>query len=183
MAFYFARRKVKPQERDESSELNLVPYLDILMNLIIFMLMSITGLAAFGIVNVNSPGAATTEKIEETQQDKKQDFLLTVAISEKGFYVAATGGVLGQDPASGNAGSMEGAPSIPRLSDGSFNYKALTDQMIQIKSTQEFRKETKVILTADSQISYEVLVATMDAVREVPGKREILFPDVTLGAF
>ncbi|HEX9507565.1 MAG TPA: biopolymer transporter ExbD, partial [Myxococcales bacterium] len=67
MAFYFSRRKLRPVEESEASELNFVPYLDILMNLIIFMLLSMTGLAVFGILNVNAPnyGGATASASPE----------------------------------------------------------------------------------------------------------------------
>jgi hypothetical protein len=55
-----------------------------------FMLLSITGLSAFGILNVNAPnyGGPTTQVTEEGDKPK---LLLTVLISKKGFYVAATG--------------------------------------------------------------------------------------------
>jgi hypothetical protein len=39
-----------------------------------------------------------------------------------------------------------------------------------------------VILAADSDTPYEVLVATMDATRETKD-RKLLFPDVTLASF
>jgi hypothetical protein len=55
MAFHFSKRKLRPKEEEETGELNIVPYLDIMMNLIMFMLLSMTGLAAFGILNVNAP--------------------------------------------------------------------------------------------------------------------------------
>ena len=66
MAFHFSKRKIRPKEDEESGELNIIPYLDILMNLIIFILLSMTGLATFGILNVNAPnygaGAAADRK-------------------------------------------------------------------------------------------------------------------------
>ena len=55
MAFYFSQAQAQARRQEEGGELNIVPYLDILMNLIMFMLLSITGLAAFGILNVNAP--------------------------------------------------------------------------------------------------------------------------------
>ena len=55
MAFHYSKRKLKANEEGHAGELNIVPYLDILMNLIIFMLLSMTGLAAFGILNVSAP--------------------------------------------------------------------------------------------------------------------------------
>ena len=182
MAFYFSKRKLRPKEDEETGELNIVPYLDILMNLIIFMLLSMTGLAAFGILNVNAPnyggGAAA---VQENQEGPK--LLLSVLISKKGFTVAGTGAVLpgpqapeGQAPEAG-----QGEPTIPKLASGEYDFPALTAQMVNIK--KEFPNETKVVVAADGDIPYETLVQTMDAIRETTGKgRKILFADVTLAA-
>lgn len=179
MAFYFSRRKLRPKEKEEVGELNIVPYLDILMNLIIFMLMSITGLVAFGILNVNAPSYGGAAAGMSPDDPAKPKLLLTVAISSKGFYVGGAGGVLGQ-AAEGEVKPGEGQPTIAKLADGSYDYPALTSQMVKIKDA--FPEETKVIIAAQSEIPYEVLVGTMDACRETPGPR-FLFPDVTLGAF
>ena len=180
MAFYFSKRKVRPKEEEESGELNIIPYLDILMNLIIFILLSMTGLATFGILNVNAPnyGAGASAANDPNQ---KPPLLLTVAISKKGYYVAATGGVLGggEAPQPG-AARGEGAPTIPKLADGTPDYAALTNKMKEIKAS--FPDESKVILAAETDVQYECLVMTMDAVRETPD-RKLLFPDVTLGQF
>ena len=52
--------------------------------------------------------------------------------------------------------------------------------MQAIKS--EFAQESKVILAAEKETPYETLIATMDSVRETKA-HQLLFPDVTLGAF
>ena len=177
MAFFYSKRKLRVREDEEAGELNIVPYLDILMNLIMFMLLSITGLSAFGILNVNAPnyGGQTTTVADDADKPK---LLLSVLISKQGFYVAATGGVLGQQPSTDPA---QKAPTIPKKPDGTYDYTALTQQMVNIK--KEFPSESKVIVGAEGDIPYEVLVGTMDAIRETPGKeRQILFSDVTLGA-
>ena len=179
MAFFYSKRKLRTRGRVEGQELNIVPYLDILMNLIMFMLLSITGLSAFGILNVNAPnyGGPTTQVTDEGDKPK---LLLTVLISKKGFYVAATGGVVGQQ-AQAQANPAEAPPSIPKKADGTYDYTALTENMVNVK--KEFPSESKVIVGAEGDIPYEVLVQTMDAVRETPGKdRKLLFTDVTLGA-
>jgi biopolymer transport protein ExbD len=173
MAFYFSRRRLRPKEDEESGELNIVPYLDILMNLIIFMLLSMTGLAAFGIVNVNAPNYGASAEVNPDDADQPK-LLLSVAISKKGFFVAGSGAVLTQ-------GTAVGEPTIPKRADGNYDFAALTAQMVNIK--KEFPNETKVVLVAEGEIPYEVLVQTMDAVRETEGKnRRILFSDVTLAA-
>lgn len=180
MAFYFSRRKLRPKEEEEAGELNIVPYLDILMNLIIFMLLSMTGLAAFGILNVNAPnyGGASAGA---GANDNEPHLLLTVAISKKGFYVAGTGAVLGQQGAGGEATPGQGEPTIPLLAAGGYDFAALNAQMVTIKG--QFPAETKVIVAAENDVAYEALIATMDAIRETRGdNRKILFPDVTLAA-
>ncbi len=167
-------------EELDFGELNIVPYLDILMNLIIFMLLSMTGLAIFGTLNVNAPNYGTAATA--TPESNTPKLLLTVLISKKGFFVAGTGAVLsqqaeGQTPTS----STDGGPTIPKKSDGSFDFAVLNTKMVEIK--QAFPSETKVIIGAEADIPYDSLIQTMDAIRETFGKeRKILFSDVTLAA-
>lgn len=172
MAFYYSRRKLKPREEEESGELNIIPYLDILMNLILFMLLSINGLAAFGIVNVSAPsyGGPSTTVAPETNPEQPR-LVLSVLISKKGHFINSENAILGQD----------GAPTVPLGADGAYDYASLNAQMMKIKSA--FPSETKVIVAADPEIPYDTLIQTMDALRETREKphRE-LFPDVTLGA-
>ena len=177
MAFHFSRRKIKPREEEEGGELNIVPYLDILMNLIIFMLLSMAGLATFGMLNVNAPNYGPGAG--GGNENDKPALTLTVAVAKCGFFIAATGGVLpGQAEPSGPLG--EGACTIPRKADGSYDYDALTAKMMEIKTT--FPSESKVIIAAEAETDYDSLVSTMDATRETPD-RKLLFPDVTLASF
>jgi biopolymer transport protein TolR len=172
MAFYYSRRKLKPREEDETGELNIVPYLDILMNLIIFMLLSINGLTAFGILNVNAPsyGGPSTSVASEDNPDQPR-LTLSVLISKKGHFVNSENAILGE----------QGAPTISLKPDGSHDYAALNAQMVKIKNA--FPSETKVIVAADADIPYEALIQTMDAIRETQDRtHRLLFPDVTLGA-
>ncbi|GEL73840.1 ExbD/TolR family protein [Myxococcus virescens] len=172
MAFHYSRRKLKVREEEEAGELNIVPYLDILMNLIIFMLLSITGLATFGIINVNAPayGAPTTGMAQENPDDAPK-LTLSVLISKKGHFVSSENAILGE----------AGTPTIPVKADGTHDFSALNAKMVEIKSA--FPKETKVIVGADPDVPYETLTQTLDAIRETQGReRRLLFPDVTLGA-
>lgn len=177
MSFYFSKRKLRPKEEEEVGELNIVPYLDILMNLIIFMLLSMTGLATFGILNVNAPNYGGPSAGAGDNQDRP--LLLTVAISKDGFYVAATGGVLPGQTEPSAAVPGQGAPTVPKKGT-EYDYNALTEKMKEIKAA--FPAESKVIIAGEVDTTYEVLVATMDATRETLDKK-LLFPDVTLGAF
>ncbi|HLL53164.1 MAG TPA: biopolymer transporter ExbD [Myxococcaceae bacterium] len=176
MAFYFSKRKLRPKEEEEAGELNIVPYLDILMNLIIFMLLSMTGLAAFGILNVNAPNYGGPSAGANMENPDTPKLLLTVLISKKGFYVAGAGAVLGSETAPG-----EGEPTVGKKGE-EYDFASLTAKMVQIKGA--FPKETKVIVGAEADIPYETLIQTMDSIRETGGgnDRKILFSDVTLAA-
>jgi hypothetical protein len=102
-------------------------------------------------------------------------------VGKQGFYIAGAGGVLGADASSADTTRP---PTIP-LRDGKYDYAALTEQMKVIKA--QFPSETQLILSADADVVYEVLVQTMDACREyvskLPGggsERKPLFFDVSL---
>jgi biopolymer transport protein TolR len=188
MAFYYSKRKLKPREEEHAGELNIVPYLDILMNLIIFMLLSMTGLAAFGILNVNAPnyGQAGPTQGGENQDQK---LLLTVAVSHKGFFVAGAGAVLGQQaPSAPGAVSTEGQPTLPKNPDGSYDYVGLAALMRKIKQDPSAATERKVIIAAEADTAYETVVQTMDTVRGEENPKDpqchypCLFPEVTLAA-
>ena len=171
------RRRIRDEEH--AGELNIVPYLDVVVNLVMFMLLSMTGLIALGVLNVSAPklGAEPTQAAAED----KPKLLLTVAIGKQGFYIAGAGGVLGQDAPSPDATRP---PTIP-LRDGKYDYATLGAQMKKIK--EQFPNETGVILSADPDVVYDVLIQTMDACREGTfakpdgtTERKPLFFDVSL---
>lgn len=171
------RRRVMVEEH--TGELNIVPYLDVVVNLVMFMLLSMTGLISLGVLNVSAPrigGEATAAASEPAPK-----LLLTVAIGDWGFYVAGTGGVLGSDA---NNPDPQRPPTVP-LKDGKYDYPALTEQLSKIKD--QFPNETQVILSADPGVLYDTLVQTMDACRDMVVKkpdgsmeRKPLFFDVSL---
>jgi biopolymer transport protein TolR len=172
------RRRMR--ESEETGELNIVPYLDVVVNLVMFMLLSLTGLISLGVLNVSAPriggeaGAASAEA--------RPKLLLTVAIGRQGFYVAGAGGVLGADA---SATDLARPPTIPLRQDLGYDYAALSTQLAAIK--ERFPGETQVILTADGSVVYDILIQTMDACRELVVKgadgrteRKPLFFDVSL---
>ncbi len=174
------KRKVHPHEK--VGELNIVPYLDIMVNLTMFMLVSMTSVIQLAIINVNVPtfgGASSAASSPDKPKDEKP-LMLNVAISPRGFYIAGSGGVLAGD--SGTAvtqDNMKGLPpTVPLSADGKYDYKLLKQKMVDVKD--KYPSESKIILTADPTVQYDILVQTMDAVRE-DGPRK-LFYDVIMGA-
>ncbi len=170
------RRRIRRDE--ETGELNIVPYLDIVTNLVVFMLLSMTGLLSLGVLNVSAPKIAGEAAAADAGAPK---LLLTVAIGRQGFWVAGAGGVLGKDAAGPDAARP---PTIP-LRDGGYDYARLNAELQRIK--EQHPGETQVILSADPDVLYDTLVQTMDACREAVVRRpdgtverRALFFDVSL---
>jgi biopolymer transport protein TolR len=190
----------------EGGELNLVPYMDILVNTIIFLLATINVTVALANINVNSPRyeqQAAGAVAPETPSEEDQKLNLTVAISYKGFIVGARGAMLPgpdgsvvtvkclvpleqdrcpvfqssrRDPATGK--------QEPTWIDR-YDYKSLTNKMREIK--QQYKIERQAILTADRLVPYKVVVETMDTLRgkltdKCTGDDGCLFDQVILSA-
>jgi biopolymer transport protein ExbD len=173
------RRRIR--EEEETGELNIVPYLDVVVNLVMFMLLSMTGLITLGVLNVSAPkiGGEAGAAAAAAEGPK---LLLTVAIGKQGFYIAGAGGVLGSDA---NASDLSRPPTVPLKPDGKYDFQALSRQLATIK--EKFPNETQVILSADGEVVYDILIQTMDACREQivkqpdgKSERKQLFFDVSL---
>jgi biopolymer transport protein TolR len=152
---------------EEAGELNLVPYMDIVTNIIIFLLASVVNQVALGNINVTVPTISSGSGSSADQPPpEKPPLNLTVSVGATGFTVAASGGVL---------------PIIPKLANGQYDYPGLTTKLKEIKSNPDNATETKANFNADASTPYDVVIATLDAMRqEEDGK--ILFPDVSFAA-
>jgi len=99
---------------DELQELKLVPIMGLVV-VLIPMLLLITVFVQIGVVNVSAPKVGVGAP-NDTPEDEKKPLNLTIGISENGFTLAATGGVLpGQeiDPANPSATAQQSGPQIP----------------------------------------------------------------------
>src|SRR5262245_49913230 len=141
--------------------------MDIVTNIIIFLLASVVNQVALGNINVSSPtiqaggGASDTDTPPE-----KPPLNLTITVGASGYVVAASGGVL---------------PAIPKLTNGQYDYKTLTTKLKEIKSNPDNAEETKATFNADANIPYDIVIATLDAMRQSDDGK-LLFPDVNFAA-
>ena len=161
----------------ESGELNLVPFLDIIMNIIIFLLATVTFQAALANINITLPTAAMATTV---QAPPKPELNLTVSISERGFTIATSGAVLFRGFHLTEGGVVQSTHELPTLPmvGNQYDFDGLSAALYEIK--QRYPDEERVILTASPLVSYDQLVKTMDAMRESGG--HVLFPGVLLGA-
>lgn len=146
-------RKLRAHAEADVGELTIIPYLDILMNLILFMLLSMTGLGVMRVLKATAEtpgsGAATSAPV-------------SVLVDASGYDVTA--------------GEM--TLSLPKV-EGRWPLAALTTALINVKASRP--GDRRLVLRASPALGFEDLVATMDAAREGPG-RQLLFPDVTLAS-
>lgn len=147
-------------------ELNLVPYLDIMVNLVLFMLVTITSFLSFTILNASIPQIAP-DSAQVIEDQKKEELILVVRVLKDKYRV---------NP------SVQGGAAIPArdfpMKDGKYDIESLRTMMVELKN--RFKDEEKVLIVAEPLITYENIIATMDTVRETQPSLEDLFPVVTL---
>src|SRR6201997_1394406 len=78
---------------EEAGELNLVPYMDIVTNIIIFLLASVVNQVSLANINASLPSiSAGGGASDQDQPPDKPPLNLTVSVGASGFTVAASGG-------------------------------------------------------------------------------------------
>jgi len=99
---------------DDIGELNLVPIMGLIVILIPMLLLMVV-FTAIGVININAPKLSVGPASDEPPDPDKKPLNLTIGVSEKGYTIAATGGVLpGQAP----EGEAQSGPTIPTSTGG-----------------------------------------------------------------
>ena len=173
-------RRVREQgeeQLEESGELNLIPYLDIITNIIMFLLATVTFQATLANINITLPTAALAT---ESTAPPKPELNLTVSISETGYTLVTSGAVLYRGFRLAPEGVVQTSHDLPTLPsvNSQLDTAGLSQVLAQIKD--RFPDEERAVITASPQIPYEQVVKTMDAMRELNGR--VLFPGVLLSA-
>ena len=161
----------EPQPGEEAGELNIVPFLDIIMNVLMFVLatVAVTFTATIDSTPPAIGGNATRKGIDQHSLN------LSVFIVNDGFALKASGGNIAtgcQTPGPGLA--------VPKAS-GDYNFLGLTECAKRLKdSSSDFKDETQVTITANPGVDYQTVIKAIDALRRNKEGDE-LFPDVHFG--
>lgn len=166
------RRLSQPKEHapDEAGgELNIVPFLDIITNVLMFVLATIS-VTFTATIDTNPPRAGSGARAPTTPT-----LGLTVLVVPDGFSLKAKGGNVA--PGCNDTGP---GIAIPKR-ENDFDYTALKACAAKLKaSSGDFKDEVGVTILANPPIPYQVVISTMDAVRKNP-EGDDLFPEVTFG--
>lgn len=164
-----APKELAPDE--EGGELNIVPFLDIVMNILIFVLatVAVTFTASIESTPPSLGGAGVRSDI------KSEALNLTILIVNEGFSLKAAGGNVAPGCATVGSGL-----AIPR-ENGRYDYKALNACARKLKgSNPEFADENQVTISPNPATPFSDIVSVIDAVRQTP-EGDLLFDDVKFG--
>jgi biopolymer transport protein TolR len=180
------RRLTDPKELapdEEGGELNIVPFLDIITNVMMFVLATVS--VTFTATLDTSPPRAGGRS---SATPDKPALGLTVIVVQDGFSVKARGGNVAPGCQEAGAGL-----AIPKKNND-YDYAALGACAKRLKGlSPDFQFENSVTVSANPNIPFQAIVSTMDAVRKddtgecAPGKEGVwegvgcLFPDVNFG--
>ena len=166
-----APKELSPDE--EGGELNIIPFLDIITNVLMFVLATIIG----HVHHDDRLRAAARGRLELAGADEA-DLVAQHHRRRQGVHR------LGLRPA-----HRRGVPGARRRARGrpadraarDYDYSALTTCAKRLKNqVPEAADETAATLTANGNIPYQVIIGTVDAIRKSDDGQE-LFPDINFG--
>jgi biopolymer transport protein ExbD len=168
------RRLSAPKEVDEgeeAGELNIIPFLDIITNVMMFVLATVA--VTFTATIDSTPPSLGGGRVRDTPPSNALN--LAVFVVNEGFSLKASGGNIA-------TGCSAPGPGLAVPKDGNdYNYQGLTDCAKRLKdASPDFKDETQVTITANPGIEYQTLIRAIDAVRRSK-EGDDLFPDVHFG--
>ncbi len=199
-------KKLRARTMPDLGEISLIPIMNLVCMLIPFLLYS-ASFIQFAVINVASPRFQNRAQVTPPDDNEREALNLMLIITDQGFRLAASGGVLPPGCASSTEeGGGTAAPSVP-LNPGSdactdskgypsgrdrqdrsqlrlgppscaYNFQRLHECIEEIH--EEYSEESQIIISGENRIDYEVLIRAMDASR---GTEEApLFPQVVLSS-
>lgn len=152
------------RKHQHSEELNLTPFLNLMVILIPYLLLSAV-FSQVAVLQVSMPSSGGGAGPDQN----KPPLVLEVMVYKTGFKVADR-----------QTGPLK---DIPLAAGGDLDYVALNDYLRGVKTQYPAVTEASILLEADT--NYEKLIHTMDAVRivtsEKTGNKYGLFPDISIG--
>ena len=159
------RRKGGRHHNDDTAELNITAFMNLMVILVPFLLITAV-FSRLAILELNLPGSST-----EPVEPQEQTFQLEVIVREDKIEIGDRNqGLLGV---------------YPNSEEGDYDYEALSVKLSELKDRYPNKTDAAILL--ESEIAYDTLVQVMDRVRiaeEIEDEsivRSDLFPDISIG--
>jgi len=159
------RRRGGRHHNDETAELNITAFMNLMVILVPFLLMTAV-FSRLAILELNLPGSST-----EPVDPQEQTFQLEIIVRKGKIEVGDRNqGLLG---------------IYPSNEEGDYNYDALSAKLSELKGKYPSKTDASILLEPD--IKYDTVVQVMDRVRvsvEIEDEsivRNELFPDISIG--
>lgn len=152
--------------------LNLTPLMDVMSN-ILFFLLAAFGASAVAVLAVTVPVDATSDPGTTPPDDK-----VTVTMRAD-----ATGVTLGCTSGTRTADDLKMCEVRLLKRGGEYDHTGLTSALKAIK--QKFSGANTIVVVPNDELRYETIVKLLDASRDIKtsdGKRLLLFPDVVMSS-
>lgn len=167
------RRLSQPKDAEpgeEAGELNVVPYLDIITNIMMFVLASVS-VSFIGSIDTTPP-AIGGNKVRQDVASKALN--LSAWITSQGVSLKTSTGNIAT-----GCNDVGSGVTVPKINE-EYDIKSLTACAKRLKNANTaFKDETQVTITANPGIEYKTVIDVMDALR-ADGEEE-LFPEVHFG--
>src|SRR5688500_3435115 len=169
-------RRHREAEGEEPLDLDVTPFLNIMFMLILSVL-AMTAWTQLAMLNVQAPqiGGGASSGSGAGAEAPASQLNLTIFVLKDGFNIGATGATL-----DGNSEGRPGQPLVTKveITEGGekridYDYANLQRRLIEIKKS--FPAEQSMIVSADADVPYDVIIKVMDAARK-SSDGKILFP-------
>lgn len=158
------RRLSQPQEPapgDEAGELNIVPYLDIITNILVFVLATIS---VVFMTNVDVEPPSQGGKTQAGQQNKAMNLVLFIVADGIGVKTSRGGIAPGCD--NGPAQYGEGHAVRASVPGQEYDYMGLRRCVKAAKELESsWEDETNVTIVANGAIEFHTIIDVADAIR------------------
>ncbi len=168
------REDLLEEEEVAGGEINLIPYLDIVTNLMLFLLASVASGILLGQINTTLPDKAPSNKAGASSNPNKdpndQPLQLVVSVFKDRIDVWSISGLEGtlQKPKASIAKTGDTTSRGKKIPV--FDFKKLNNTLEEIatrrwQGKQRVADTYQIILMADGAIPYGAIIPTMDALR------------------
>jgi biopolymer transport protein ExbD len=162
-------RYSKTRSSDQTFDINLAPFLDIIVSVVPLLLLSVVFVE---IKMIETPVPQVVQQaIEKEQKDPNPEVTLNLRVAKnKGFIFEVT--------QKGATNSM----TVPLLKEGGYDWDGLRNKTIEIKG--RFPQVFKLGLAPQGDVQFSDLVKAMDTVRRLPQQqmdRKVAFTDTGTG--